>query len=176
MVPRYFYAHDETSSGPWSAAEMRSLAAAGRIVVADTVWQEGTTLRVSASRVKGLFAALAVEPATIASPLPEPVRSAVVPEPAAAVEAPPVPTAEVPVKPAAARPAAPARQKRVIGIKGGILMGQDGMDVKYKKKCPKCGHEDPCRSSAPIRVGVARIPYYCRTCRKGRAVEITGTG
>jgi hypothetical protein len=64
----------------------------------------------------------------------------------------------------------------VVSIKGAVLMGQDGAEVKFRKKCAVCGHEDTTRSTAAIRTGAMRAPFFCPTCKQMRAVEIVGAG
>lgn len=56
-MKRYFYARGESQRGPFSAAQMRGLAAAGHIRPTDLVWKEkGSSRRVQASKVRTLFA------------------------------------------------------------------------------------------------------------------------
>jgi hypothetical protein len=80
---------------------------------------------------------------------------------------------------AEARPPAPlpeaARKRRAIGLKGAVILSQDGVRVQYRKKCSDCGHEDTCRSSMAIGNGITRSHFYCTRCRKNRMVEIHGT-
>jgi GYF domain 2 len=164
MAMRYFFVQDEAQHGPYSATEMRGLASTGQIRPADTVWQEGTEQRFPAARVKNLFAAITVTEAP-----PVVVEAAAEPEP--------VP--ETVFTPAAekARPKVSEKErlKRVISIKGGIVVGQDGRQVQFRKKCLTCNTEDQCRTTAVIRAGAMKIAYYCRKCRKGRTVEMMGT-
>jgi hypothetical protein len=201
MADQYYFSQDNTPSGPFSAAEMRGLAAAGQIRPTDPVWKEGTEQSVPAARVKNLFPAQPPDVATT-QPLQDPPAAAPPAlkgapphggpeeEPAAvranetaeaAVPLPGTPTGiadgQAPAQPAAAaaRRASPppARQKRVVAIKGAVLIGQDGVNVQFRKKCETCGHEDGCRSTALIRLGSSRVPFFCPKCRRPRAVEIT---
>ena len=41
MVDRWYYSHDENKLGPFSAGQLKKLAAAGQILRSDTVWMEG---------------------------------------------------------------------------------------------------------------------------------------
>jgi hypothetical protein len=69
-----------------------------------------------------------------------------------------------------------ARKKRVISVKGGVLMGQDGERAKVRKKCTRCSHEDTSISSLSIPKGSMRMNFYCPKCRKNSIVEIFGAG
>lgn len=158
MVLQFWYGRDLAQFGPFSGSRMRELALAGTILQTDEVWQDGSEQKCVASRVGNLFPAPSITPLTKSEP---PLEGSV-------EEAVKRPTPrQYPVR-------APERKKRVISIKGGILTGQDGFQAQYRKKCEKCGWEDSCRSSANIRVGMTRVSYFCRTCRKGRCVELTG--
>jgi hypothetical protein len=55
MGRRYYYSHDEIMLGPYSARELRQLAAAGEIRPTDTVWKEGIERGVQADRLRTLF-------------------------------------------------------------------------------------------------------------------------
>jgi hypothetical protein len=55
MAKKYFYAQGATQHGPYSAAQMRGLAAQGQIRPTDLVWREGKENRVPASGVRTLF-------------------------------------------------------------------------------------------------------------------------
>jgi hypothetical protein len=67
-----------------------------------------------------------------------------------------------------------ARQKRAVALKGAIIANQDGETVQYRKKCTRCGFEDPSRTSRPIRTGIHRDRFFCPKCRKNGEVEIQG--
>lgn len=199
MAERYYYAQGETESGPFTANQMRERAATGRIGPTDAVWKEGTTQRIEAGRVKNLFAAPDAsgggDPAPAPTPPsgPDPVAAdaglASAPAPVAVAEIPAAETADPPAEadqpaPAPVAPPAPARprneppkrEKRVVAIKGGIVASQDGVTVRFRKKCTKCGYEDQARTSAVIRIGSTRISFFCPKCRKARQVELTGIG
>jgi hypothetical protein len=67
-----------------------------------------------------------------------------------------------------------ARKGRATAGRGAIVVAQDGINVKYRKKCTVCGHEDSAWHTMPIRNGPTRVPFYCPKCRKSRDVEIMG--
>lgn len=184
MAPLFFYGRDSAQFGPFSATGMRELAAAGEILSTDSVWQQGVDRKVPASRVANLFALTA--PAALKEALPSvppraeprgPVteRQEITPSQEADLAA----TVQAihgtrPSEKAPPAPQAPPRKKRVISIKGGVLMGQDGVTAQFKKRCADCGWEDACRSSVVIRVGSTRVTFFCRPCRKSRTVEMQG--
>lgn len=66
--------------------------------------------------------------------------------------------------------------KRAIAIQGATITGQDGVYVQFRKKCTTCGYEDNCRSSMRIVLGLARVAFFCRKCRKSRDVQLQGMG
>jgi hypothetical protein len=165
MTIHYLVARGETRYGPFSAAELRALAASGQLRPTDSVWQQGTQLRVPAARVKGLFSAPPAEA--------PPAEEAAAPPPEAPEEKPPEAPEEKPPPPP---PQAPKRPKRVVSITGGVLCSQDGTYVQFRKKCEKCGYTDPGRTNTVIRPGSMKIPFFCRKCRKGRMVQMTAVG
>jgi hypothetical protein len=182
MAEQYYFSQGNEEFGPYSAAQMRQLAAAGRIKPADLVWQSGTDRRVPAAKVGNLFfdrptaAPPAAEepPAEAPAELPTEAPSEPAPEAAAAE---PENTPEEVSAPSRQRPPQPARRKRrVVSIKGAVVLGQDGVEVKYRKKCPVCGREDNHRSTAKIPLGILRNTFYCPTCRRVQMVEIVGAG
>jgi hypothetical protein len=78
-----------------------------------------------------------------------------------------------------ARPvsAAPARTKgRVLGVSGGVLVSQDGVVVKYRNKCHRCGHADMYLTTMPIRIGITSANFFCPKCRKTQQVEVRAVG
>jgi hypothetical protein len=94
MANQWYFARDGETAGPFSAAQLQKLAASGQIRRQDTVWVAGTDRRVSAAKVKGLFAVAPapVPPAAPAAP-PAPSRRRS-PQPATlAVESSPPPAA-----------------------------------------------------------------------------------
>jgi hypothetical protein len=118
-------------------------------------------------------------PAAAPSRAPEPEAAAPAGESTSVPETPivpvPAPKLTVPSIPSVAPKGNPPkeRQKRVVAIKGATLVGQDGTKVLFRKKCLTCGFEEPARSSAFIKIGTSRVPFFCPKCRRGRAVEIT---
>ena len=191
MTTLLYVARDDKTFGPFSAAQLRRLAAAGKLRLTDTVWKEGLEKEaVSVARVKNLFPP---PPAPVPPPAPEPEVSAepFLPDPVAAVPPAPepalpdvplwmgseeprlVPEAAPAEKPPLPTPEAP-RKRRAIGLKGAILMSQDGVSVRFRKKCSVCGFEDSSQSTMLISLGVTRTTFFCRKCRKSRDVQIQG--
>jgi hypothetical protein len=176
MIDLVYVGRGDRTFGPFSSAQLRGLAEAGRLRATDVLWREGTEKRVLASRVQNLFPvpqARAPLPDADAPAvesdwsLPDPPDGLVPLEPipplqAAPKKKPPVPQPEKP------------RKRRAVGVKGAILLGQDGVSVHYRKKCWQCGFEDGCRSSMRIGQGVVRAHFYCPKCRKNRDVQIQG--
>jgi hypothetical protein len=203
MVDRWYFARDGQQSGPFSAVQLLELAAGGQLQPQDLVWKEGMAKGVAAAKVRklfpdGLLAAAAAVPAERASapalappePPPNPVASPPptalalrlaspeelelaaepLPEADARVESQPVPEKKAPPPPQ------PARPLRVLGVKGGVLVGQDGARVKFRKQCLRCGHADPGVTTMPIRSGVTRVHFFCPKCKKSQPVEIQAVG
>jgi hypothetical protein len=193
----WYYSHDKQKIGPCSARRMKELAADGSILPTDVVWKEGVEKGVAANKVKHLF-----QPAAPAQQRPEddPVVPAVAP--VGWVEAPPSPVVPEPVPPEEAAvteaelpapplapaeppPVAPdasasnwqqpARKGRATAGRGAVLVGQDGVTVKFRKKCTTCGHVDSSWQTMPIRNGTMRSSFYCPKCRKSRDVEVNGS-
>jgi len=185
MSDQWYFAWGEREFGPYTADELKALAASGRLQPADEVWTKGMAGRVSATRVKNLFQVpearhhdtefnTAPAPASIAAAEqatePEPAEEAEQPQEEATIaSAPPPPQAHV--RP----PAAPHKKKaRATAGQGAVIVSQDGERVQYRKKCMKCGFEEASRHSMEIRNGTARSPFFCPKCRKNQTVEITG--
>jgi hypothetical protein len=84
------------------------------------------------------------------------------------------PIEEAPLPPASGWGPKGAGRARAMAGKGAIIVGQDGTNVQFRKKCTTCGHEDNCRSRIPIRPGTTKVGFYCSKCRKRREVEIQG--
>jgi hypothetical protein len=61
MVELLYVRRGARRFGPFSAAQLRQLATAGRLRATDTVWKEGMTKGALAARVKNLFPAPATE-------------------------------------------------------------------------------------------------------------------
>ena len=174
MATQYFFAHGEAQYGPYSASEMQSLAAAGKIERADTVWRQGIGQPIPAARVKLLFQDLPA-PADLDAADGAPTELA--PEQTDSAETRLAAAAAVSTPAAEKAPPKVAekdRPRRVVSIKGGVLISQDGRQVLYRKKCDTCGNEEQNRTTAVIRPGAMNISYFCRKCRKGRTVHMIG--
>src|SRR5262245_52543088 len=80
--PNWYVAWNGQRVGPHTQAQLKDLAAGGRLRPADMVWQEGATVWTAASTVPGLFGPAAEKPAPIDQPPPQlvscPVCSGVV--------------------------------------------------------------------------------------------------
>jgi len=182
MAQQYYYSRGADEFGPFSADQLRELAATGRIEPTDAVWRQGSERRCLASRVEHLFPPR--PPADIApeaTPEPEAETTPADTESVQAAEEPADAEVAAPEPPAKSaffgnHPAEKPRPKRVTAIKGAILVGQDGYTVKFLKKCEKCQYEDRNRSTSVIRAGSTRVPFFCPKCRRGRQVVITGVG
>lgn len=193
MADQFYVGRGGKSCGPFSAAQLKRIAADGRLLRTDTIWWAGMEEPVLASRVKDLFpplqrpapAAEAVEPAPTpvqAAPADPPAKVIVVPIDPSAAALPPAADATAlglqseppaPEKPSAGQPE-PVKKRRAVGVKGAIILSQDGVSVQYRKKCSQCGHEDASRSTMLIGNGTSRASFYCKKCRKNREVEIRG--
>src|SRR5262249_27105732 len=143
--------------GPVSEQDLTNLAAAGELLRTDTVWKEDVETGFPAGEVQGLFAAAGGSPAPAA-------------EPTAAQELPP--DAELVPLDAPAASAPPAPKARATAQKGAVIVGQDGVNVKYRMKCTTCGHEDSSWKTMRIARGTMRSSFFCPKCRKRRDVEI----
>lgn len=159
---------------------------------------------VPAAKVKNLFPAPPLQPCPSDTAVAETTPAALAPTPIVnssavrAVDPPAASLEEVPAIPAkvvaAVPPALPGattqtsehktsakagvasrpRTRRATGIKGGVLLSQDGYHVHYRKKCSQCGSEETCRSTMLINIGTTRSHYFCPKCRKNREVQIHG--
>ena len=175
MATQWYFERAGQKFGPYLAERLRELAASGDLRPQDVVWKEGMEKGVLASRVGNLFVgrgtgAPAAESAVPApevarEPEPEPVRAETPPAPAA------IEVAEVPAA-RAAPPPSPVRKRRVLNVRGGVIQSQDGTVVRYRKTCPKCGHQDSSLTCSPIQSGTTRAHFFCPKCRKNQAVEI----
>jgi len=63
---------------------------------------------------------------------------------------------------------------RAVGGKGVVIVGQDGINVKFRKKCTDCAYEDTCWHTLPIKAGSTRVSFFCPKCRRKRDGEIHG--
>jgi hypothetical protein len=214
MANKWYFARDSKTYGPYSAGQLRGLAATGQLRPRDAVWKEGMENRVVAAKVKDLFTAAQLRPpappapAADATPPPSPRAAETTPDAtpeeipddvglvplgdsspapaeAAARTAPAGPEGETapdagqgaapsPAKAERPRPQQPPNKRRVLGVKGGTLMGQDGTTVRFRKKCQKCGREDTSVTSMQIPPGFVRVNFFCPKCRKSQQVEVHG--
>ncbi len=92
MSDRWYFSQSGTPFGPFSAARLKELAAAGQIHRGDTVWKEGMPAGVLAARVQHLFAA---PPPAAAAVTPDGPDAAAIPSPTPAD----IPAAEDPPAP-----------------------------------------------------------------------------
>jgi GYF domain 2 len=191
MADRWFYSHDKVKSGPFSGRQLREIADAGNIVPTDTIWKEGVEKGMLAGKVKNLFplalneAAPAVsaqvqsipeeeenkveeikleQTTTSGSPEPEPLPDNVGLQPLWEAQA----TAE--------KQKAPQHVKkgRAVAGKGAIICGQDGVTVKYMKKCIVCSHQSTTFTTVKIVNGAMNSTFFCPKCRRLRNVELSG--
>jgi hypothetical protein len=67
------------------------------------------------------------------------------------------------------------KKGRAVGAQGAVIVGQDGINVRFRKKCTVCGHEDHSSNTMAIRHGTMRTNFFCSKCRKNRVVTIQGS-
>jgi hypothetical protein len=213
MATQWYFARDGKTYGPYSAGQLRGLAARGQLRPRDAVWKEGMENRVLAAKVKDLFTAAQLHPPAPPAPAadatpPPSLRAAEEPDPrpeeapddtgpVALVDNAPAPAAaarKVPAAPeggpapagsAGAAPAPakadrpptqqPANKRRVLGVKGGSLISQDGTTVRFRKRCQVCGRDEPGVTSMAIPPGYLRVNFFCPKCKKAQQVEVHGT-
>jgi hypothetical protein len=60
MADEWYFSWDNNNFGPFSAAQLKELAALGRIQPTDSVWKEGMEKGVNADKIKNLFPAAQV--------------------------------------------------------------------------------------------------------------------
>jgi hypothetical protein len=182
-----FVGRGQRKFGPFSAVQLRALAASGQLHSTDAIWREGMAKAVLAARVKNLFpvplagdGAAAEAPQAPTAPVPSAAPSPA--SPAAVLETgpAPAPTAQLPeikalpkASPCALQPEQP-RKRRATALRGAVLISQDGYTVSYRKKCSQCGFEDTCRNTLRIASGLNRSHFFCPKCRKARDVQIQG--
>ena len=76
MAQNWYYAAGEQKLGPYSASQLRQLAATGQLRPTDMVWKEGMKQWAAAGSVKGLFPPATDLPLAVDSrPSPEPSSS-----------------------------------------------------------------------------------------------------
>lgn len=204
MADGWYYARDGEKLGPFSATQLKELAATGRLRPHDTVWKHGVEKGVPASRVKHLFSAplLAALPSAPVAQAGPRISASLVPMPLTASVSPtsspveldvPDDVALVPLESAPAtepdsvdeplperREPTPrqqeARKFRVLGVQGGTIVSQDGEVMRYRKRCSVCCHADASVTTARLRPGTTRGQYFCPKCKKSRQVEIQVVG
>jgi hypothetical protein len=179
---QWYYAKDGDRLGPFSGKELSELAVCGLLQPTDTVWRAGIDKGVSAKKVKNLFLSSqritipmgsGVVPAAFA-PSPAKQSAAIIPTAPGPLELPPPATSvSAPLMPVRLRQIE-AKKGRATAVRGVIIVSQDGRDVRYRKKCTKCGQEDSSTSRMPIRHGTTRMGFFCPKCRKLMQVEIQG--
>jgi hypothetical protein len=190
MADQLYFSRDKQKFGPFTERQLKDLAAKGQVLGTDIVWKEGMKIGWPAAKIKNLFPAAPTEAATGTPETvnPSPDGSAAAPgsaprteeaseQPAQSSDAladadEESPDETQPDGPKSNPRAPPAKKGRAIGAKGAIIMSQDGTVVSFRKKCLKCGYEDPSKSRLPIRSGVTRTSFFCRKCRKSGPVEI----
>jgi hypothetical protein len=170
MNDKWYIGRDEEEYGPFTAAQLKELGTTGQVRPTDTIWREGMADPLPATKVKGLLPAAEAPAETPASS-----ETSDEPAPRAAETPPPEPKTAADEKTALlARVQAEAKKKRVISAKGAVILGQDGKEVRFRKKCIKCGKEDRSSSKMPIRSGTTRTSFFCPNCRKLHPIEIVG--
>jgi hypothetical protein len=170
MSENWFIGRGDRQFGPFSIFELKELGTAGKVQPTDTVWNEGMTNRVPATRVKGLLPAASAAAEMPVSPTPAEHAAAVEEEGAKTPEQ----EAEERRKAAQKKRDLEVRPRRVTSVKGAIILSQDGKDARIRKKCIKCGTEDRSRTTLKILPGTSRTTFFCPNCRRVYPVEITG--
>jgi hypothetical protein len=187
MADEWYYGRENEIHGPFTTVQLKELAAAGIIQLTDTIWKNDIPTGVAAAKVKQLFsedqirarAASVSAPVVVeAEPEPEPAVSETLQAPEADEPAPDTVSTDEDAKEDSAEIEAKRtlsyseRPKRVVQTSGAIILSQDGKDVRFRKKCIKCGQEDRSRTTMPIRPGTTRVGFYCPKCRKLQPVLI----
>ncbi len=186
MSTRWYYAHDDNKIGPFSDQQLRDLADDRKILPTDTVWKEGIERGVAASKVKNLFPltkgdAVPTESLPETQEGPPPTSPANSPSsetltPASDEDTEPTTPEKTPER--SHQPPfhqTPVRGARAIAGNGVIIVGQDGNNVRIKKKCVVCGFVDSCYHTMRITFGVNKTSFFCQKCRKTRQVEFRGS-
>jgi hypothetical protein len=73
----------------------------------------------------------------------------------------------------APEPVPAGTKRRVIGVKGAVVVGQNGVVLCYRNKCQRCGRADIYVTTMPIRPGTTCVNYFCPKCRKTQQVEVS---
>jgi len=191
MADRWFYTHDQVKSGPFSGQQLRAIADAGNIEPTDTIWKEGVEKGMPAGKVKNLFPlapteaapAVSAEVQAIAAEEENKVEEAMSEQTTTSGSPEPEPPPEnVGLQPlweaevTAEKPKAPQHVKkgRAVAGKGAIICGQDGITVKYMKKCTVCSHQSTTWTTVKIVNGAMNSTFFCPKCKRVRNVELSG--
>jgi hypothetical protein len=175
MAENWYFAREGKRFGPFSAPQLKKLAATADLRPQDTVWKEGMKKGVLAAKVRHLFLkipaqALAARPIPVPSAVPSLAPGGLISDDLELV----------PIEDGALAPvvkAAPTTTKRrVVAVSGGILVSQDGMVVNYRNKCHRCGRPEMYVTTMPIRTGITSMNFFCPKCRKTQQVEIRAVG
>jgi hypothetical protein len=170
MAGGWFYAHQgKPKLGPFSGERLKELAASGLILPTDTVWKAGVDEGFEAQLIKNLFV----------QPIKAPVLAApVVPKLEAHGDQGTIPftedeDAKKARSPTKSRPKVNTRAT-ASAVKGAVIVNQDGVDVRYRMKCDKCGHLDSSCRMMKIMPRTSKSNFYCPKCKKRREVVIQG--
>jgi hypothetical protein len=158
----WYVARGDQELGPFSVFELKEMGEAGKIEPTDAVWREGMPNRVPATRVKGLLPVGPTETDTSVS------------QETAAPPMTPEQEAEERRRAELKKKDLEVRKRRITGVKGAIVLSQDGKEARIRKKCIKCGTEDRSRSTIKILPGASRTTFFCPNCRRVYPVEVTG--
>lgn len=175
MADQWYYEHETTKRGPFSADQLKKLAADGSISLTDTIWKDGVVRGLVASKVKNLFPPNGT--ATLPESPPALAKEVRAPEPSEVVSPGSEPGPQKQPAPAAMSaqpPSKPTARLRAVAGRGIIITNQDGMSVWFKKKCFVCGIEDSSRGKMMIKRGINRMSFLCNKCRKMREAEFQG--
>ncbi len=169
MSDEWYIVRGGEQYGPYDVFELKELGVAGKVQPTDEIRREGMSQGVPATRVRGLLPAATEGQTALVGDEPAPERAAETP-PALTPEE----EAEKRRKEAARKANQEVRKRRVTGVKGAVLLNQDGKDARIRKKCIKCGTEDRSRTTLRILPGTSRTNFFCPNCRRVYPVEITG--
>lgn len=194
MVSQYFYGRGvSTRLGPYSGQQLKDLADSGKILPSDTIWKVGVKQGMLAKHLKNLFSQEQEQEHLRLSELSAPaegIQSAIPDEKAMPdeltqqesveilhqLEIPDVEVQKpVPAAPSASRHQEKQRVLKAVAVRGAVIVSQDGVYVRFKKKCTQCGQEDNCMSRLAIRNGSNVATFFCPKCRKQRQVELRGS-
>jgi hypothetical protein len=158
MAGGWFYAHEGDRLGPYSGERLKELAASGEILPTDTVWKAGVDEGVQASQVVNLFRPAQVN---VVESAPAQIVAESAPPPAAASEE--------------AKPRTKYKARATaVAVKGAVMVGQDGVDARYRMKCDTCGHADSSCRTFRIMAKTVKSGFFCPKCKKRREVVIQG--